>query len=312
MSTPTIRTTTRRLLDAPDHRGSLPRLGLDQLLEAVTDSGLTGRGGAGFPTAIKVRSVAAGARKPVVVGNGMEGEPLSHKDSVLLTRNPHLVLDGLEILARAMHAKRAILAVGPEIDPTAARAAARGRKVEVVPLEGGFIAGQETALVNQLDGRPGLPRDPFTRVTESGVGGRPTLVLNAETLAQVALVARHGAAWFRSAGTADDPGTSLFSVTGSVSRPGVVEADREACCATFWRLRNPSAPPPSSSGATTAPGCRSPASTSASPDRTSRRSTPRSGPAYSTFSMTPRARSPSRRRSWTTSPRSPPGSAVRA
>ena len=226
MSTPTIRTTTRRLLDAPDHRGSLPRLGLDQLLEAVTDSGLTGRGGAGFPTAIKVRSVAAGARKPVVVGNGMEGEPLSHKDSVLLTRNPHLVLDGLEILARAMHAKRAILAVGPEIDPTAARAAARGRKVEVVPLEGGFIAGQETALVNQLDGRPGLPRDPFTRVTESGVGGRPTLVLNAETLAQVALVARHGAAWFRSAGTADDPGTSLFSVTGSVSRPGVVEADR--------------------------------------------------------------------------------------
>ena len=170
--------------------------------------------------------MAAGARKPVVVGNGMEGEPLSHKDAVLLTRNPHLVLDGLEVLARAMHAKRAILAVGPEIDPAAALAAARGRKVEVVQLEGGFIAGQETALVNQLDGRPALPRDPFTRVTESGVGGRPTLVLNAETLAQVALVARHGAAWFRSAGTADDPGTSLFTVTGSVSRPGVVEADR--------------------------------------------------------------------------------------
>jgi len=226
MSTPTIRTTTRRLLDAPDHRGSLPRLGLAQLLEAVTASGLTGRGGAGFPTAIKVRSVAAGARKPVVVGNGMEGEPLSHKDAVLLTRSPHLVLDGLETLARAMHAKRAILALGPEIDPAAALIAAHGRKVEVVQLEGGFIAGQETALVNQLDGRPALPRDPFTRVTESGVGGRPTLVLNAETLAQVALVARNGASWFRSAGTADDPGTSLFTVTGAVSRPGVVEADR--------------------------------------------------------------------------------------
>jgi len=226
MSTPTIRTTTRRLLDAPDHRGSLPRLGLDQLLQAVTESGLTGRGGAGFPTATKVRAVAAAGRKPVVVGNGMEGEPLSHKDAVLLTRNPQLVLDGLEILARAMHAKRAVLAVGPEIDPAAALAAAHGRKVEVLQLEGGFIAGQETALVNQLDGRPALPRDPFTRVTESGVGGRPTLVLNAETLAQVALVARNGAAWFRSAGTADDPGTSLFSVTGAVSRPGVVEADR--------------------------------------------------------------------------------------
>ena len=226
MSTPTIRTTARRLLDAPDHRGSLPRLGLDQLLRAVTDSGLTGRGGAGFPTAIKVRSVAAGSHKPVVVGNGMEGEPLSHKDAVLLTRSPHLVLDGLEILARAMHAKRAVLAIGPEIDAAPAYAAAHGRKVEVRQLQGGFIAGQETALVSQLDGRPALPRDPFTRVTESGVGGRPTLVLNAETLAQVALVARHGAAWFRSAGTGDDPGTSLFSITGAVGRPGVVEADR--------------------------------------------------------------------------------------
>ncbi len=219
-------TSTRRLLDAPATREPLPRPSLDDLLQAVKDSGLTGRGGAGFPTAIKVRSVAAGARKPVVVGNGMEGEPLSHKDAVLLTRNPHLVLDGLEILARAMHAKRAILAIGPEIDPGPAQAAARGRKVEVVPLEGGFIAGQETALVNQLDGRPALPRDPFTRVTEAGVGGRPTLVLNAETLAQVGLVARHGAAWFRSAGTAEDPGTSLFTVTGSVTHPGVVEAAR--------------------------------------------------------------------------------------
>ena len=216
----------RRLLDAPDGRDGGARLSLDALLEAVTDSGLTGRGGAGFPTATKVRAVAAGARRPVVVGNGMEGEPLSHKDAVLLTRSPHLVLDGLETLARAMHAKRAVLAVGPEIDPAAALAAGRGRKVEVVQLEGGFIAGQETALVNQLDGRPALPRDPFTRVTESGVGGRPTLVLNAETLAQLALVARHGAAWFRTAGTADDPGTSLFTVTGAVSRPGVVEAER--------------------------------------------------------------------------------------
>jgi NADH:ubiquinone oxidoreductase subunit F (NADH-binding) len=224
MSTTTA--VTRRLLDAPATREPLPRPSLDDLLQAVTDSGLTGRGGAGFPTAIKVRSVAAAGRKPVVVGNGMEGEPLSHKDAVLLTRNPHLVLDGLEILGRAMHAKRAVLAVGPEIDPAPAQAAARGRKVEVVPLAGGFIAGQETALVNQLDGRPALPRDPFTRVTESGVAGRPTLVLNAETLAQVGLVARHGAAWFRSAGTADDPGTSLFTVTGSVARPGVVEAPR--------------------------------------------------------------------------------------
>jgi NADH:ubiquinone oxidoreductase subunit F (NADH-binding) len=225
---------TRRLLDGAGadraahlaRYGALPHPRLDELMQAVTDAGLTGRGGGGFPTAAKVRAVAGGARKPVVVGNGLEGEPLSSKDAVLLTQNPHLVLDGLEVLARAMHAKRAILAVGPEIDAAPAGAAARGRRVDVLPLEGGFVAGQETALVNQLDGRAALPSDPFTRVTESGVGGRPTLVLNAETLAHLALVARYGAAWFRSTGTADDPGTSLFTITGSVARPGVVEAER--------------------------------------------------------------------------------------
>lgn len=206
--------------------GALPHHHLDDLLRALTDSGLTGRGGGGFPTATKVRAVAGATRRPVVVGNGMEGEPLSSKDAVLLTHNPHLVLDGLEVIARAMRTKRTILAVGPEIDPGPVRAAARGRRVDVALLDGGFIAGQETALVNQLDGGPAVPRDPFTRVTESGVGGRPTLVLNTETLAQVALVARYGAGWFRSAGTIDDPGTSLFTITGSVARPGVVEAER--------------------------------------------------------------------------------------
>jgi NADH:ubiquinone oxidoreductase subunit F (NADH-binding) len=234
MNTATATVSTRRLLEAagPDAKrhaeryGALPQLALDELLRELTECGLTGRGGGNFPTATKVRCVAATARRPVVVGNAMEGEPLSHKDAVLLTRNPHLVLDGLEILARAMRAKRAILAIGPELDPGPAMTAAQNRRVEVRPLVGGFLAGQETALVNQLNGRPGLPRDPFTRITHTGVGGRPTLVLNAETLAQVALVARHGAAWYRSAGTVEDPGTSLFTITGSVSRPGVVEAER--------------------------------------------------------------------------------------
>jgi NADH:ubiquinone oxidoreductase subunit F (NADH-binding) len=231
MTTMTTTGSTRRLLggvraDGVD-RGPLPHPGLDEMLALVEASGLTGRGGAGFPTAIKLRAVASGARRPVVVGNAMEGEPLSHKDAVLLDRNPDLVLDGLQVLARALRAKRAILAVGPEIDPGPAKAAARHRRgLEVVHLDGGFVAGQETALVNQLNGRAAVPRDPFTRVTESGVDARPTLVLNAETLAQVALLARHGAEWFRSAGTAEDTGTSLFTVSGAVARPGVVEAAR--------------------------------------------------------------------------------------
>jgi len=223
---------TRLLLDGTgiDHEahtqryGELPHPRLDELLSDVADSGLTGRGGGRFPTATKVRAVAAGSRRPVVVGNAMEGEPLSSKDAVLLARNPHLVLDGLEIVGRALRSRRAILAVSRDLDAGPVLAAARWRKIQVARLEGGFVAGQETALVNQLDGRPAVPRDPFARVTETGVGGRPTLVLNAETLAQLALVVRYGASWFRSCGTTGHTGSSLFTISGAVRRPGVVEA----------------------------------------------------------------------------------------
>jgi len=231
-STPTD---TRRLL-APEHRGhegpvhALPRLSLGELLALVEDTGLTGRGGAGFPTAIKVRAVAEARPAPAVVGNAMEGEPLSHKDAVLLTRAPQLVVDGLAIVGRALGAKRVVLAVGPEIGTQAVRAAAHRRRrdgrIEIAHLRGGFVAGQETALLNQLEGKQAVPRDPLVRVTTRGLDGRPTLVLNAETLAQVALAARNGVAWFRSAGTAEDPGTSLFTISGAVTRPGVLEAAR--------------------------------------------------------------------------------------
>ncbi len=235
---PTPPGSTRRLLLGADadrdstleahwtRYGPLPTMRVDRLLQIVHDSGLTGRGGAGFPTATKVRAVTSRSRKPVVVGNALEGEPLSSKDAVLIDHNPHLVLDGLEVLGRSTRAKRAVLALGPGIDPGPVRAAARGRRVDVVILEGGFVAGQESAVVNQLNGNPPLPSDPFTRVTESGVDGRPTLVLNVETLAQLALLVRHGPEWFRTAGAPDDPGTSLFTISGAVRRPGVVEAPR--------------------------------------------------------------------------------------
>jgi NADH:ubiquinone oxidoreductase subunit F (NADH-binding) len=224
-------TGVRRLLDpARSDMGAepLPRLSLPDLLETIERSGLTGRGGAGFPTPIKVRAVAGGRRRHVVVGNAMEGEPLSSKDAVLLARNPGLVLDGLQILGRAMHARRVILAVHHEVGVRGLAAAAQGRRVELAPLTGGFVSGQESAVVNQLNGRPPLPGDQFRRVSEAGVDGRPTLVLNAETLAHVSLIARHGPEWFRSAGTADDPGTSLFTLSGAVKHPGVVEAPRGA------------------------------------------------------------------------------------
>ncbi|MEP6814440.1 MAG: NADH-ubiquinone oxidoreductase-F iron-sulfur binding region domain-containing protein [Marmoricola sp.] len=217
---------TQRLLGIPggtlaEHSqalGPVPRLTGAQLHELVEASGLTGRGGAGFPTARKIAAVAASRRRPVVVGNAMEGEYLSHKDRVLVDQAPHLVLDGLEILGHALGARRRILATGERIDAGRARFAATersGRPVEVRELTGGFLAGQESALVSQLNGGPGVPRDPHSPVYESGVDGRPTLVVNAETLAQLALVARFGPDWFRSQGTRSDPGTFLVTVSGS-------------------------------------------------------------------------------------------------
>ncbi|MEZ5091360.1 NADH-ubiquinone oxidoreductase-F iron-sulfur binding region domain-containing protein [Nocardioides sp.] len=230
--------TTQRLL-SPGPFGPLPTLSLDQLVRLAEETGLTGRGGAGFPSAIKLRSVAEAGRAPAVVGNGMEGEPLSHKDAVLLTQAPGLVLDGLELVSRALRAKRTLLAVGPEIDPRPAQAAARSRGVDVQHLSGGFVAGQETALLNQLEGRPPVPRDPLTRVTTRGLDGRPTLVSNVETLAHLALAARFGAGWFRSVGLADDPGTSLFTITGAVDHEGVVEAARGTTIADLIAAARP-------------------------------------------------------------------------
>lgn len=224
----TRRPTGARRLLGPAPETPLPRLTPEELVALAEASGLTGRGGAGFPTARKIAGVAG--RHPVVVGNAMEGEPLSSKDAVLLQHSPGLVVDGLSLLARTLEARRAVLATGPEVDSTAVRAAAAGTEVEVLDLEGGFVAGQESALVRQVDGGPPVPTDPLVPVYRKGVGGRPTLVLNAETLAQLALAARHGAAWFREQGTAEDAGTFLTTITASsadlMTHPGVLEVAR--------------------------------------------------------------------------------------
>ena len=218
--------TDRLLGRAPDL--PLPHLRSSELIALVEQSGLTGRGGAGFPTARKLASVAGCS--PVVVGNAMEGEPLSSKDAVLLSRAPGLVVDGLSLLGVALGASRVLLAVAPGVPSAPVRQAARNTRVEVLPPTGGFVAGQESALVNQIDGRAGVPGDPLVPVYQRGVDGRPTVVLNAETLAQLALLARYGVDWFRGLGTPDDPGTFLASVSASspaiMARPGVLEVPR--------------------------------------------------------------------------------------
>ena len=230
------RVSTSRLLSAgaPDldthlrQAGPLPWAGgpgpLTQLIEA---SGLTGRGGAGFPSARKLAAVAAGKRA-VVVANGAEGEPLSSKDRVLLTRAPHLVLDGLQLVAEATDAAEAHVYVPADL-ADALRAAIAERHgldrvaVQVAIAPDRFISGEESAVVSRLSGGLALPRDKSRLVVTAGVRGRPTLVHNVETLAHLALAARRGPAWFREVGTAQEPGSFLATISGGVASPGVYE-----------------------------------------------------------------------------------------
>ena len=202
------------------------------LLDAVEQSGLRGRGGAAFPFAVKARAVRRMARlgqAPVVVANGEEGEPTSVKDRWLLRSRPHLVLDGLRLAAAAVGADEAYVYVS---DPGAARsvtaalgdagqAARLSLPVTVTVVEPGYVAGEETAAVRAINGGPAKPTDKPPRPFEAGVAGRPTLVSNVETLANLPFVARHGAAGYRQAGTAASPGTFLATITGG-GRPSAL------------------------------------------------------------------------------------------
>ncbi|MBO0830049.1 MAG: SLBB domain-containing protein, partial [Streptosporangiales bacterium] len=206
----------------PVRRGALTTM-----LDAA---GLRGRGGAGFPVAAKVRAVrrATGLRRPVVVANGVESEPLSHKDALLLRSFPHLVLDGLTLLAHEVGATRAYLGVAAgavEVDDVTAALHRRPRdvEVEVVEVPHRYVASESSALLSWIDGGAAVPyvRPPWE--AERGVGGRPTLVHNVETLAQVALLAYYGVHWFRAVGQPDEPGTFLLTVDGAVATRGVYE-----------------------------------------------------------------------------------------
>jgi NADH:ubiquinone oxidoreductase subunit F (NADH-binding) len=218
-----------RDLDAHSREfGPLPWAGgPGPLARVLEESGLTGRGGAGFPSVRKLTAVAAGKRA-VVVANGAEGEPLSSKDRVLLTRAPHLVLDGLQLVAEATNAAEAYAYVPEDLRPALTAAIAERRAIDrvataVVAAPDTFIAGEESAVAARLSGGLALPRDKSHRVVTAGVRGRPTLVHNVETLAHLALAARRGPAWFRELGTPQESGTFLSTVSGGVVHPGVYE-----------------------------------------------------------------------------------------
>ena len=176
---------------------------------AVSESGLLGRGGAGFPAAVKWDAVRSGGRRPMVVVNAMEGEPASAKDKVLLAYSPHLVLDGADVAAAAVGASDIVICVTDDNGPTAAsvtaavaeraRAGMAHRRISVERPPGRYVSGEESALVAWLNNRRALPSLRIDKSVPLAVGRRPVLVHNAETLSQVALIARHGPEWFRRA-----------------------------------------------------------------------------------------------------------------
>jgi NADH:ubiquinone oxidoreductase subunit F (NADH-binding) len=228
----------------------------------VERAGLTGRGGAAFPAWRKMRAVAETGRRAgplhsqvgtVVVANGTESEPASGKDRMLLTRAPHLVLDGIALAAEAVGATRGYLSLHAGNDELARQLAAavterdRGGlnrvPIQVVAVPGGYVASQETALVSHLNGGPPKPTFVPPRPYQRGAHGRPTLVQNVETLAHIALIARFGSGWFSEMGTAA-AGSALVTVGGAVRRPGVYEIALDMPVGDLLRQADgPSEPP---------------------------------------------------------------------
>lgn len=210
--------------------GYRPLADAEELLAEVERAGIQGRGGAAFPLAIKLRAVRDNARAgggSAVVANGEEGEPASIKDRWLLRHRPHLVLDGLRLAAAMVGADRAYVYVS---DPESARSVEDalterpfGTTIEVWNVDPAYIAGEETAVTRVINGGPAKPTDKPPRPFEKGVHGRPTLVSNVETLANLPYLQHHGSADYRSLGTSLSPGTFLVTLTGAGRPPALYE-----------------------------------------------------------------------------------------
>jgi NADH-quinone oxidoreductase subunit F len=215
----------------------------DQVIAAISDSGLRGRGGAGFPTGRKWALARAQADQvKYVVCNGDEGDPGAFMDRLVLESDPHRVLEGLAIAAYSIGAAEGYLYIRAEY-PLAVRhtrAAIRqaeqrgflGRNIlgspfslrlEVREGAGAFVCGEETALIQSLEGKRGMPRLRPPYPVERGFRGHPTVINNVETLACVPWIIRHGARAFAAFGTEKSRGTKVFALAGKVNRGGLIE-----------------------------------------------------------------------------------------
>jgi len=224
---------------------ALTSMTAEQVIEEVKQSGLRGRGGAGFPAGMKWGFVPKNSPKPrYVICNADESEPGTCKDRVILERDPHAVIEGMAIAAYAIGSHLMFCYIRGEfnhcierVEAALQEAYARGHlgkniygtgyDLDMIVHTGGgaYICGEETALLNSLEGEKGLSRirPPFPAV--EGLYGCPTIVNNVETLASVPHVINHGAGWYRSLGTEKSTGTKIFSLTGHVKQPGNYEVE---------------------------------------------------------------------------------------
>jgi len=229
------------------------RMEPDDIVEEVRNSGLRGRGGAGFPTGRKWKFARTGeSSNRVIICNADEGDPGAYMDRTILESNPHQVLEGMIIGAYALEANKGIIYVRAEY-PLAVKMVSRaiaqaeelgilGRNIlhsgfdldiEVFQGSGAFVCGEETALIRSIEGCRGMPhfRPPYP--VQKGLRGHPTVVNNVKTLATIPPILSQGAAWFRGIGTASTPGTAVFSVVGDVVHAGLVEIPMGATLRTL-------------------------------------------------------------------------------
>lgn len=203
----------------------------EELLSMIRASGLGGRGGSGYPTANKISHLRTRQGSPTVIINGAESEPASRKDLMLATIRPHLVIDGALLAASAAGADRIVIYLHRHshdmlrmLDDAVRQRVATGATLLPITFTLGpdhYVAGESSAIVAHLRGGEAKPSRE-TAAGGGGIGNRPTIVHNLETVAHLALIARLGPAWFRTSGTPSSPGSLLVTLTGAIATPGLV------------------------------------------------------------------------------------------
>ncbi len=224
-------------------RKALTTMTDQEVCQEILDAGLRGRGGGGFPTGRKWELTRVQPKgKKYVVCNGDEGDPGAFMDRSVMEGNPHAVLEGMMIAAKAIGANEGYVYVRAEYPLAVARVrkavkdaeeagilgdnifgSDQSFRVSVMEGAGAFVCGEETALLASIEGKRGMPmpKPPFP--AQSGLNGKPTVINNVETLASVPLILANGAAWYRAMGTEKSPGTKTFALTGHVANTGLIE-----------------------------------------------------------------------------------------